>query len=177
MAENVRIEKSQAQSRCVIAQSGASARELQPAVNVVADFFMKKLFKVKRLPFIQMYKTGLDSWEKMKQSSERYAAKISAIPATFVNIYELKEKARCFEKYRVPSIWIGEPALMSKSWVTEDSIKKELNYRFGTGIYCRADGILLVDDVFEWAYRRISSNDVRSALDLIVSINAGELEI
>lgn len=140
-----------------------------------------KTFKIKHLPFIRIPRKGLDSWERMKQSKDKWASEISAIPTTFVSIHSLKEKARNPDKYSKgcffgPLVWQGSPGLMSRSWVTKYQLEKEHDYRFGTGGYCSSEDLLLVDDIFEWAHRRIESKDVRSAFDLIIVIQNGELE-
>lgn len=78
-------------------------------------------------------------------------------------------------EYYAPSILRGTVGLMSKSWVNEFSSKKPYSYRFGTGSYYSTNKLLLVDDIFEWAHRRIDSKDVRSAFDIIIAIKEGKL--
>lgn len=139
-------------------------------------------FIVKHIPFIKMNKEGLDSWTKAKKSE--YIENFQEVPTTYVSIYDLKEKARTVEEYGkypsifAPLIWEGTPGFMSRSWVNNYRGKKEYNYRFGTGLYCSSNQLLLVDDVFDWAHYRIkNSKDVRSAFDIMISIKNGELKI
>jgi len=146
-----------------------------------------KLIKTKKverftpthLPFVFMYKNGLDSWEKMKNTTNDWSV-FHPANATYISVYDLNEKARTIEKsnyatYMACSIWQGEPGCMSPGWVNKNSKRTEYSYRFNTGSYQDSSTMLLVDDMFEWAGRRRESKDVRSAWDIIVAIKRGEL--
>ena len=135
----------------------------------------------KHIAFARISKYGLKFWEKPIARKEH--SSWLPVEPTFVTIHDLKEKARTIDiSYQFsmpPLIWEGTVGFMTLSWINNN--KKIDNskycYKFGTGLYCDSDSLLLIDDIFEWVHNRRKIEDVRSAFDIIKSIKKGELSL
>ena len=139
-----------------------------------------KKLTLTHLPFVEMRKDALDFWEKAKWNGYN---ELLPPETVYVSVCDLKEKARRHEKYDAkdtwfsPSVWKGMPGFMSRSWVNPYKTKNEYNYRFSTGLYHNSGELLLMDDVIAWSHRQINKDKVRSAFDIIVMLQKGEIEL
>lgn len=87
---------------------------------------------------------------------------------TYVSQHDLKERADALRK-NIPvqsSVWQGTPGFMSPSWVNKYS-RKTSTYRFNTGSYAGTEYLYLVDDVIQWAHRRLERKEIRTCADII----------
>jgi hypothetical protein len=128
--------------------------------------------QLKNIPCIKISRRELDEWENMKVG--QYFS-LTAVETHYVNLSDLEVEAAYIKKgiasgtfWRGNLIWVGTAGFMSNSWVPKYSTKETgYDYRFGTGSYCSLKELLFVDDVFEWAHRRIDSGKVRTMFDIV----------
>lgn len=135
-----------------------------------------KLLSGDYLSFIPISRNSLDWWERAK--SNGYSV-FTHCEVTFVSKSVLIEKSKGEKLHKTfdtnVGVWQAKPAMLSKHWTNEHSGEKEKNYRVNVGSYQTANGLLFIDDLIDWAYRRKTKEQVRSAFDIIIALQEGRI--